>query len=112
LSYYDFRYPEAKAFVLAADVIFPNQADSLRYAIPSAALVYEGAWAHYAEGIYGYDSTESKVDGSTLHKGGGGTYYACGLLGEQYLRKEQAHTVSISQGRKGHSGIAVAFIYH
>jgi len=111
LHYYDFRYPEARAFVLAVDVVLPNQEDSLRYAIPSAVMTYESSWAHYAEGVHGYDSTESKVDGSTLYKGGGGTYYASGLLGEQFLIKEKPHTASISQGRDGHSGIAIAFIY-
>jgi hypothetical protein len=111
LHYYDFRYPEARAFVLAVDVVLPNQEDSMRYAIPSAVLTYESSWAHYAEDVNGYDSTESKVDGSTLYRGGGGTYYASGLLGEQFLIKERSHTVSISQGRDGHSGIAVAFVY-
>ena len=112
LSYYDFRYPEAKAFVLAADSV-ANTADSLRYAIPSAAMVYEGSWAHYAEEVsWNQCWTESKVNGSQLYRAGGGTYHACGLLEEEDLRKEQAHTASIQMYGGGHSGVAVAFIYH
>ena len=115
LSYYDFRYPEAKAFVLAADVAGNTVSeDSLRYAIPSSAMIYEGSWAHYAIGISGYGSlfSESKVDDTRLHRAEAGTYHACGLLAEEHLRKEQAHTASIQMYGGGRSGIAVAFIYH
>ena len=111
LSYYDFRHPEAKAFVLAADTVSGGQ-DSLRYAIPSAAMIYEGSWAHYATGVRGWDSyTESTVDDSQLCRAGEGTYYACDLLDEQYLTKEEAHAATI-KNNSGRAGIAVAFIYH
>jgi len=112
MHYYDFRYPEARAFVLAADFVSPAQEDSLRYAIPTGVLVYEGSWAHYASQVGSW--SVSQADGADLYRGGKGTYFECGLLQDRYLRKETAHTVSVKQddwGGDRYSGIAVVFIY-
>lgn len=114
LHYYDFRYPEATAFVLAADQVGPDEEeDSLRYAIPTGVLVYEGSWAHYASDVHTWST--SQVDKVELYRGKKGTYFTCGLLEDQYLRKEAPHTATILKdgwGGDRSAGIAVAFIYH
>jgi hypothetical protein len=118
LHYYDFRYPEARAFVLAADSVGPSERhDGLRYAIPTGVTVYDGSWAHYAM-IKGrccdWVGSRSKVDDSDVFSGGDGTYYECGQFMEQALRREQAHTATIDigvSGGDGTAGIAVAFVY-
>lgn len=114
LHYYDFRYPEATAFVLAADQVGPDEEeDSLRYAIPTGVLVYEGSWAHYASDVYRWST--SQVDKVDLYRGKKGTYFTCGLLEDQYLRKEAPHTATVLKddwGGDRSAGIAVAFIYH
>lgn len=118
LHYYDFRYPEARAFVLAADSVGPSDGqDSLRYAIPTGVTVYDGSWAHYAAITWrccGTAGSGSKVDDADLFTGGNGTYYKCGQLAEQALRREQAHAVTTNlsvAGGDGTTGIAVAFVY-
>jgi len=126
LHYYDFRYPDARAFVLAADSVDSKaQQDELRYAIPTGVTVYDGSWAHYAVDQNCYDNgdgcragSDSGVDGTPLFKGGAGTYYKSGQLPEQALRSEQPHAITILQyavARPHHegavAGIAVAFVY-
>ncbi|MCX6093140.1 MAG: hypothetical protein NTX23_09800 [Candidatus Bipolaricaulota bacterium] len=123
LHYYDFRYPEARAFVLAADSVDAKEPlDSLRYAIPTGVTVYDGSWAHYAVKQAccpncGGCGSNSKADDETLFTGRDGTYYKSGQLSEQALRREQAHAVTVSQwvwdysGTDRIAGVAVAFVY-
>jgi hypothetical protein len=120
LHYYDFRYQEARAFVLAADSVdSTGTKDELKYAIPTGVTVYDGSWAHYAvnqnchNNIYSCRAgSDSGVDGAVLFNGGAGTYYQSGQLSEQALRREQAHSVTILQYEgSGVAGVAVAFVY-
>jgi hypothetical protein len=119
LHYYDFRYPEARAFVLAADSVDTKERqDELRYAIPTGVTVYEGSWAqHSVDQKCNWGGcragSESKVDDATLFNAGQGTYYKCGQFAEQALRREEAHPVSITQFQDGNgtAGVAVAFVY-
>jgi hypothetical protein len=118
MHYYDFRNPEARAFVLAADSVGPSERqDALRYAIPTGVTVYDGSWAHYAvnQASTWYDQrigSDSKVDDENLFSGKEGTYYECGQLAEQALHREEAHSVTIAQyDGTGTAGVAVAFVY-
>jgi hypothetical protein len=117
LHYYDFRYPEARAFVLAADSVNTNaRQNELRYAIPTGVTVYDGSWAHYTVNQLSCWNcsigSESKADDGTLFSGKEGTYYKCGQLTEQALHREEAHSVTITQrDGDGTAGVAVAFVY-
>jgi hypothetical protein len=116
LHYYDFRYPEARAFVLAADSVNTNaRQNELRYAIPTGVTVYDGSWAHYAVDQncnYCSRGSDSGVDNTSLFSGKEGTYYKCGQLTEQALHREEAHSVTIAQlDGNGTAGVAVAFVY-
>jgi hypothetical protein len=117
LHYYDFRYPEARAFVLAADSVDTKERqDELRYAIPTGVTVYDGSWAHYAVNQASTRSgpvgSDSKVDDENLFSRKEGTYYGSGQLTEQALHREEAHSVTIVQyDGTGTAGVAVAFVY-
>ena len=114
MHYYHFQYPEATKILIAVDTT--SGSDAFKFTVPYGITLYDAAWSHYAASVGGcsWSSdrwTESKIDGTRLHRAGGGTYSVCGTVENQYLTPGNPHSVYIGRACSGWAGIAIIFIY-